>query len=71
MFLEVNDMKKSYGENGSYIQVLKGISMVANVSCAMDFSISRLFPHKIHITVHTKWKKKEGHGTWRHIPRSF
>ena len=26
MYLEVKDMKKSYGENGSYIQVLKGIS---------------------------------------------
>lgn len=26
MYLEVKDMKKSYGENGSYIQVLKGIT---------------------------------------------
>lgn len=26
MYLEVKDMKKSYGEGGSYIQVLKGIS---------------------------------------------
>lgn len=26
MYLEVKNMKKSYGENGSYIQVLKGIS---------------------------------------------
>lgn len=26
MYLEVKDMKKSYGENGSYIEVLKGIS---------------------------------------------
>lgn len=26
MYLEVNNIKKSYGENGSYIQVLKGIS---------------------------------------------
>lgn len=26
MYLEVKDMKKSYGENGSYVQVLKGIS---------------------------------------------
>lgn len=26
MYLEVRDIKKSYGENGSYIQVLKGIS---------------------------------------------
>lgn len=26
MYLQVKDMKKSYGEGGSYIQVLKGIS---------------------------------------------
>lgn len=26
MFIEVNDIKKSYGEGGSYVQVLKGIS---------------------------------------------
>lgn len=26
MFLEINDIKKSYGENESYIEVLKGIS---------------------------------------------
>lgn len=26
MYLEVKDLKKSYGENGSYIQVLKGIT---------------------------------------------
>lgn len=26
MYLEVRDLKKSYGENGSYIQVLKGIT---------------------------------------------
>jgi putative ABC transport system ATP-binding protein len=26
MYLEVKDMKKSYGENGSYVQVLKGIT---------------------------------------------
>jgi putative ABC transport system ATP-binding protein len=26
MYLEIKEMKKSYGENGSYIQVLKGIS---------------------------------------------
>lgn len=26
MYLEVKDMKKSYGENGSYVEVLKGIS---------------------------------------------
>ncbi|MFA9398181.1 MAG: ABC transporter ATP-binding protein [Clostridiaceae bacterium] len=26
MYLEVKDMKKSYGENGSYIEVLKGIT---------------------------------------------
>jgi ABC-type antimicrobial peptide transport system, ATPase component len=26
MYLEVKDIKKSYGENGSYIQVLKGIT---------------------------------------------
>lgn len=26
MYLEVRDMKKSYGENGSYIEVLKGIT---------------------------------------------
>lgn len=26
MYLEVKEMKKSYGENGSYIQVLKGIT---------------------------------------------
>ena len=26
MYLEVKNLKKSYGENGSYIQVLKGIS---------------------------------------------
>ncbi len=26
MYLEVNNLKKSYGENGSYIQVLKGVS---------------------------------------------
>lgn len=27
MYLEVNDLKKSYGEGGSYIQVLKGINL--------------------------------------------
>lgn len=27
MYLEVKDIKKSYGEGGSYIQVLKGISL--------------------------------------------
>lgn len=27
MYLEVKDLKKSYGESGSYIQVLKGITM--------------------------------------------
>ncbi|WP_286947090.1 ABC transporter ATP-binding protein [Acetobacterium sp. UBA5834] len=26
MFIEVNDIKKSYGEGGSYVQVLKGVS---------------------------------------------
>ena len=26
MYLEVRDLKKSYGENGSYVQVLKGIN---------------------------------------------
>ena len=26
MYLEVKNLKKSYGENGSYMQVLKGIS---------------------------------------------
>lgn len=26
MYLEIKDLKKSYGENGSYIQVLKGIT---------------------------------------------
>ena len=26
MYLEVKDIKKSYGADGSYIQVLKGIS---------------------------------------------
>ncbi|WP_303870854.1 ABC transporter ATP-binding protein [Acetobacterium wieringae] len=26
MFIEVNDIKKSYGEGGSYVQVLKGIT---------------------------------------------
>ena len=26
MYLEIKNMKKSYGENGSYTQVLKGIS---------------------------------------------
>mgnify|MGYP003310859813 CR=1 FL=1 len=26
MYLEVKDMKKSYGEGGSYIQVLKGVT---------------------------------------------
>lgn len=26
MYVEVKDVKKSYGENGSYIEVLKGIS---------------------------------------------
>ena len=26
MYLTIQDVKKSYGENGSYIQVLKGIS---------------------------------------------
>lgn len=26
MYLEVNDMKKSYGENGSYTEVLKGVT---------------------------------------------
>lgn len=26
MYLEVKDMKKSYGENGSYVEVLKGIT---------------------------------------------
>lgn len=26
MYLEVKNMKKSYGENGSYVEVLKGIS---------------------------------------------
>ena len=28
MYLEVKDMKKSYGENGSYTQVLKGIGEI-------------------------------------------
>ena len=27
MYLEVSDVKKSYGEGGSYIQVLKGVSL--------------------------------------------
>lgn len=27
MFLEVRDLKKSYGENGSYVQVLKGVTL--------------------------------------------
>ena len=26
MYLEVRNLKKSYGENGSYVQVLKGIN---------------------------------------------
>ena len=26
MYLEIKDVKKSYGENGSYIQVLKGVN---------------------------------------------
>ena len=26
MYLEVRDLKKNYGENGSYVQVLKGIN---------------------------------------------
>ena len=26
MFIEVNDIKKSYGEGGSYVQVLKGVT---------------------------------------------
>lgn len=30
MYLEVRDMKKSYGEGGSYIQVLKGITTGVN-----------------------------------------
>ncbi len=27
MYVEVKDLKKSYGEGGSYVQVLKGISV--------------------------------------------
>lgn len=30
MYLEVNDVKKSYGEGGSYMEVLKGISVSVN-----------------------------------------
>lgn len=30
MYLEVSDVKKSYGEGGSYIQVLKGVSLQVN-----------------------------------------
>ena len=26
MYVEVSDVKKSYGEGGSYMQVLKGVS---------------------------------------------
>ena len=26
MYLEIKDVKKSYGQNGSYVQVLKGVS---------------------------------------------
>ena len=27
MFVEVSNIKKSYGEGGSYVQVLKGVSV--------------------------------------------
>ena len=27
MYVEVSDVKKSYGEGGSYMQVLKGVSV--------------------------------------------
>lgn len=30
MYLEVNDARKSYGEGGSYMEVLKGISVSVN-----------------------------------------
>ena len=30
MYLEVKGLKKSYGEGGSYIQVLKGIDVCGN-----------------------------------------
>lgn len=40
MYLEVKDMKKSYGENGSYIQVLKGIttSLEEGYMCVIEGS---------------------------------
>ena len=38
MYLEVNDLKKSYGEGGSYIQVLKGINLLVEkgVMCVIQ-----------------------------------
>lgn len=34
MYLEVKDLKKSYGEGGGYVQVLKGITAgVEKVKC--------------------------------------
>lgn len=41
MYLEVKNMKKSYGKDGSYIQVLKGISTGVDQG-QMLFSISAL-----------------------------
>lgn len=43
MYLEVKDVKKSYGEDGSYMEVLKGISTaVAKGRCVL--SMDRAVP---------------------------
>ena len=42
MYVQVSDVKKSYGEGGSYIQVLKGISVGVNQGDMCDTGNQRI-----------------------------
>ena len=41
MYLEVKDLKKSYGEGGGYVQVLKGRELVITIETMDDIALEK------------------------------